>query len=250
MSPSSIRSASPVSSPFVPSKIVSAHPSTQLREGSPSNTSTLALQGVFDPHHPRKEYGLGLSARTAELSSYGSQPRHLVEQDVHVSYATRLPYAPSPSLLGSNDPLGRTSSRAPLVNFGFGGKVLTCFHGSADLSTGFDVALSSRRTTNVTIRVLHQLLPDYVSETKAAEYPGPLFSDPGTPVTSLVRTGTSLAKAKKARVIKYLEGRAEEILRGMMYTSDDVERQRLEGKMALVQLLKIMVENDGSLSGR
>ncbi|KAG9318501.1 Sec23-binding domain of Sec16-domain-containing protein [Chiua virens] len=170
-----------------------------------------------------------------------------VEHDIHVS-RTRPPYAPSPSLLGSNDPLGRTSSRAPVINFGFGGKVLTCFHNS-DLNTGFDVALSSRRTTTVKIRVLHQLLPDYASESKAAEYPGPLISDPGTPVTSLVRTGTSQAKLKKARVIKYLEERAEEIQRGTMYISDSIEKQRLEEKLTLVQLLKIMVENDGSLSG-
>lgn len=173
-----------------------------------------------------------------------------MEQDILVSRAGRLPYAPSPSLLGSNDPLGRTSCRAPVVSFGFGGKVLTCFHSSADLNTGFDVALSSRHVTSVTIRVLHQLLPDRLPETKDAEYPGPLFSDPGTPVTSLVRTGALQAKTKKARVIKYLEGRVEGILRGAMYISDEVERQRLEGKLVLVQLLKIMIENDGVLSGR
>lgn len=244
ISPSSIRSVSPASGSFPLSKTV---PSSQLRGRSTSNGSTLSSH---DPPQPRKEYGLGFGAHIAEPSLYGSQSLHPVEQDIHVSRAIRLPYAPSPSLLGSNDPLGRTSSRAPVISFGFGGKVLTCFHGSTDLNTGFDVALSSRRTTNVTIRVLHQLLPDYVSETKAAEYPGPLFSDPGTPVTSLVRTGTSQAKTKKARVIKYLEERAEEILRGTMYISDNIERQRLEGKLVLAQLLKIMVENDGSLSGR
>lgn len=250
MSPSSIRSASPAPSSFAPSKTVSAYPSSQLRERSASNGSTLSSQGVIDPHQPRKEYGLGFGAHIAEPSLYSSQSHYPVEQDINVSRATRPPYAPSPSLLGSNDPLGRTSSRAPVVSFGFGGKVLTCFHSSADLNTGFDVALSSRRITNVTIRVLHQLLPDHVSETKVAEYPGPLFSDPGTPVTSLVRAGMSQAKTKKARVIKYLEERAEEILRGTMYISDNVERQRLEGKLVLAQLLKIMVENDGSLSGR
>lgn len=250
MSPSSIRSASPASGSFIPSKTVPAYTSSQLRGRSPSNGSTLSSQGVPDPLQPRKEYGLGFGAHIAEPSSYSSQFHHSMEQDIHLSRATRLPYAPSPSLLGSNDPLGRTSSRAPVISFGFGGKVLTCFHSSADLNTGFDVALSSRRTTNVTTRVLHQLLPDYVSETKAAEYPGPLFSDPSTPVTSLVRTGTSQAKTKKARVIKYLEERAEDILRGTMYISDNAEKQRLEGKLVLVQLLKIMVENDGSLSGR
>jgi hypothetical protein len=161
--------------------------------------------------------------------------------------ATRPPYAPSPSLLGSNDPLQRTSSRAPIVSFGFGGKMLTWFHGSADLNTGFDVALSSRRTTHVTIRVLHNLLPEYALE---AEYPGPLFSDSGSPVANLVRTGASQLKTKKGRVIKYLEERAEEISRGTMYISDKIEKQHLEGKLVLVQLLKVMVENDGVLSGR
>jgi len=250
MSPSSIRSVSPPSGSFLPSKTTAAYTSSQLRGRSTSNGSTLSSQGFLDPLQPRKEYGLGFGAHIAEPNSFSTQSHHPMEQDILVSRATRLPYAPSPSLLGSNDPLGRTSSRAPVISFGFGGKVLTCFHSPADLNTGFDVALSSRRTTNVTIRVLHQLLPDYVSETKAAEYPGPLFSDPGTPVTSLVRAGTSQAKTKKARVIKYLAERAEEILHGTMYTSDNIERQRLEGKLVLAQLLKIMVENDGSLSGR
>ncbi|KAH0830581.1 Sec23-binding domain of Sec16-domain-containing protein [Lanmaoa asiatica] len=226
MSSSSVRSVSPVSSSFLPSKTAPAYTS-QFRGRSTSNGSSLSSQDVLDPLQPRKEYGLGFGAHIAEPSSYSSQA--------------------SPPR-GAGRPC-RTSSGAPIISFGFGGKVLTCFHNSADLSTGFDVALSSRRTTTVTIRVLHQLLPDYASETKAAEYPGPLFSDPGTPVTSLVRTGTSQAKTKKAHVIKYLEERAEDILRGTMYISDNVERQRLEGKLVLTQLLKIMVDNDGSLSG-
>ncbi|KAH7889677.1 Sec23-binding domain of Sec16-domain-containing protein [Phlebopus sp. FC_14] len=171
-------------------------------------------------------------------------------QDVHIAPATRPPYAPSPSLLGSNDPLGRTSARAPLVSFGFGGKILTCFHDSTDLSTGFDVALCSRRTTNITMRVLYKVLPEYALEAKEAEYPGPLISDPGSPATGLIRTGVSTqAKAKKTRVIKYLEERADEISRGIAYVSDSTERQRVEGKLVLLRLLKIMVENDGSLSG-
>ncbi|KAG6376165.1 Sec23-binding domain of Sec16-domain-containing protein [Boletus reticuloceps] len=249
MSPSSIRSVSPPSGSVALSKTVPAYTSSQPRGRSASNGSTLSSQGVLNPVPPRKEYGLGFGPHIAEPSLYSSQSHQSVEQDICLSRAIRPPYAPSPSLLGSNDPLGRTSSRAPVISFGFGGKLLTCFHSSADPNTGFDVALSSRRTTNVTIRVLHQLLPDYMPETKATEFPGPLFSDLGTPVTGLVRTGTSQAKTKKARVIKYLEERAEELLRGTMYTSNNIERQRLEGKLILAQLLKIMVENDGSLSG-
>ncbi|KIJ69376.1 hypothetical protein HYDPIDRAFT_145368 [Hydnomerulius pinastri MD-312] len=250
MSPSSLRSSSPAPDPYAPPKTVSAYATSQFRGRSASNGSTLSSSGALDIPQQRSEYGLGFRPHLGEPSSYGSVSAYSMAQDVHMNPATRPPYAPSPSLLGSNDPLGRTAARAPIISFGFGGKMLTCFHGSADLSTGFDVALSSRRTTNVTVRVLHKVLPEYALEAKAAEYPGPLFSDPGSPVAGLVRTGASTqVKTKKARVIKYLEERAEEISRGTTYISDQLERQHLEGKLVLVQLLKVMVENDGNLSG-
>ncbi|KAG1756748.1 Sec23-binding domain of Sec16-domain-containing protein [Suillus paluster] len=185
--------------------------------------------------------------RPGEPSSYGAVSAY--SQEVHISLATRPPYAPSPSLLGSNDPLGRTSSRAPVISFGFGGKMVTCFHSSPDLITGFDVALSSRHSTDVRVRVLHKILPEFALEPSAAAYPGPLFSDSGTP-TSLVRTAAaSQVKTKKAQVIKYLENRSEELSRGTTYMSEGTEKQRAEGKLVLVKLLKIMVENDGALSG-
>jgi hypothetical protein len=137
-----------------------------------------------------------------------------------------------------------------VISFGFGGKVVTCFHSSPDLMTGFDVALSSRHSTDVCIRVLHKILPEFVLEPSAAVYPGPLFSDPGAPV-SLVRTGSSSqVKTKKGRVIQYLEQRIEELSRGAMYMSEGTEKQRAEGKLVLVKLLRVMVENDGALSGR
>ncbi|THG99767.1 hypothetical protein EW026_g2634 [Hermanssonia centrifuga] len=172
-------------------------------------------------------------------------------QVVTLGAPTAAPYAPSPSLLGTNDPLGRTSVRIPIVSFGFGGKLLTCFHGSSSLSTGFDVAMSSRASTSIHIRPLHGTIPQSALDTSAAVYPGPLFSDPGTPTTGLVRTGAATqTKTKKARVVKYLEERAEEISRGLGYLHQgSAEGLRAEAKRVLINLLKVMVENDGHLSG-
>ncbi|KAG1875268.1 Sec23-binding domain of Sec16-domain-containing protein [Suillus tomentosus] len=197
---------------------------------------------------PQREVnGLVPKPRPGEPSPYGAVSAY--SQELLISSTFRPPYAPSPSLLGSNDPLGRTSSRAPVISFGFGGKMVTCFHSSPDLITGYDVALSSRHSTDVRVRVLHKLLPEFALEPSAAAYPGPLFSDPGTPV-SIVRTGaSSQVKTKKARVVKYLEDRIEELTRATTYMSDGTEKQRTEGKLILVKLLKIMVENDGALSG-
>ncbi|KAH9997260.1 Sec23-binding domain of Sec16-domain-containing protein [Russula vinacea] len=162
-----------------------------------------------------------------------------LHQTSHVSHGQTLilpaqihaPYAPSPSLLGSNDPLGRTSSRAPVVSFGFGGKLVLCFHGSNTLNTGFDIALSSRQTTGIQMRPLHAAIPESALDHISTSFPGPLFCDPGSP-TSLVRAA--------AKVTKYLEVRAEEISRGLGYLSrGSSEHRRAEGKLTLVKLLRV-----------
>ncbi|KAI0031714.1 Sec23-binding domain of Sec16-domain-containing protein [Vararia minispora EC-137] len=164
---------------------------------------------------------------------------------------TQTPYAPSPSLVGANDALQRTSSRAPVISFGFGGKLVTCFHGSGTLNTGFDIALVSRQTTHVDVRALHSLVPTSALESGNMSFPGPLFADPGTPTTSLVRPGASAQiKSNKAKVLKYLEERAGEIAQSIPYLEQSSATGReAEGQLVLVRLLKVMVENDGQLSG-
>lgn len=164
------------------------------------------------------------------------------------------PYAPSPSLLGTNDPLGRSSGKAPIINFGFGGKLITCFHARPDLNTGFDVALSARKRTDVHLRVLHKTIPESILDMPNPSYPGPLFGDPGSPVTAIMRTATSAntrVKAKKDKLLAYLAERAQELEKGIGYHAlGSVDRRHAEGKLALVRLLRVLVENDGQLRGR
>lgn len=133
---------------------------------------------------------------------------------------------------------------------------MTCFHGSGTLNTGFDVALAARQTTAVSVRSLHKLAPPSAlgSEGGTAEFPGPLLGDPGSPTTGvgvgLVRGATTQVKNNRVKVTKYLDERAEEMERGVAYLSDEKERRQAEARLVLVRLLKVMVENDGSLSGR
>ena len=66
-----------------------------------------------------------------------------------------------------------------------------------------------------------------------------------------MRTGAVGQKNKKAGVVKYLTERAEEISHGLGYLSPgSPERRQAEGKLILVKLLRVMIENDGRLSGR
>lgn len=167
---------------------------------------------------------------------------------------TPAAYAP---VSNGTDPLGRHDSRAPLIAFGFGGRLITSFPGLSELTGGFDVSLG-RKAAPIQVRTLHKVIPESALESSTAVFPGPLFSDPGSPTKSLVSVGVggSGAKTKKTALLKYLGERAEEIERGLGYLAVDAgstpgpsERSKAEGKLVIVLLLKIMVENDGKLSG-
>ena len=229
-----------------------------MRGRSSSNGSLLGPsypEGTYAPHlyptaHlPVAESGIQNPVLDNPLThpAYGSPAAPFQE----VPVKSQRQYAPSPSLIGSNDPLGRTSARAPVISFGFGGKIVTCFHGLTTLNTGFDVALSSRKTADVQIYNLTRVVPRSALDIPVTSFPGPLFSDLGTITSSLVRTGAASQKNKKTAVVKYLTERAEEISHGLGYLSPgSPERRQAEGKLILVKLLRVMVENDGRLSGR
>lgn len=268
-SPSSFSNGPQRAHQYIPSNSVSIRPD-QLRNRSMSNGSVFSSSSASpgDPYATSQYIRQQLPSETSDYGSYSSRHYHphsnetahgLAHVQAHDIFAgqevltkpTQAPYAPSPSLMGANDPLGRTAARIPVFSFGFGGKLVTCFHGADSLNTGFDVALASRNSTGIHIRVLNKIIPASALNTSTASYPGPLFSDPGTPTTSLVRAGASAqTKTKKGRIVKYLTERAEEISRGIGYlNADSVDRRQAEGKLVLVRLLKVMIENDGRLSG-
>lgn len=187
-------------------------------------------------------------------SSYGQSP-YAYSTDLSApqelnTKPTITPYAPSPSLLGANDPLGRTSVRVPVVSFGFGGKIVTCFHDAGSLNTGFDVALSSRTSSKVQVQSWKKVVPESALDS-AVTFPGPLHADPGPPGTGLMKAAaTTQAKTKKTSLLKYLSDRADEITQGLGYLhSGSAEKRTAEGKLVLVKLLKIMVDNDGHALG-
>lgn len=259
--PSSWQSTQPRSDPYAPPLKANPYKPAESRDRSASNGSMFSgTSGSYIPSQQGWQQqqpmqgsqfnSTNFYGHSAESSYEGLPSESSMGQDILLATSTQTPYAPSPSLLGSNDPLGRTAARIPVFSFGFGGKLVTCFHGSA-MSGGFDVALSSRQSTDIQIRSLQKVIPESALDSSSATFPGPLFADPGSPTNSLVRTTASQTKAKKAKVIAYLEERADEIDRGIGYLhpgSDD--RRSAEGKLVLVKLLKVMVEHDGHLTGR
>lgn len=196
--------------------------------------------------------GAGISTPPANIMNegYSSHPgsnrteAKLSLQDLPIK-PTVAQYAPSPSLIGANDPLSRTSARAPVVTFGFGGKMVTCFYGMPGLNAGFDVAFSSRTSSELKVRTLQTLLPESAMNSPGPSYPGPLLSDPGAASISIVRPNiANQTKTKKTALLSYLSERASEIHQGLGYLVNG-EKQAAENKLILVKLLGVMIENDG-----
>ncbi|KAF8590610.1 hypothetical protein K439DRAFT_1611986 [Ramaria rubella] len=238
-----------------------------------NDTQASITELPLDPYAPKTAQLHGVANRSYEASyddqytsrfnySYDSQllsaeldpPVDPITYAAVVSAPTYAPYAPSPSLLGTNDPLGRASARVPVISFGFGGKLVSCFHSGGESASGFDVSLTARQSTTVLLRTLHELIPASAMDSSASSYPGPLFSDPGASSISLARTvgvgNAANIKTKKALVMKWLEERSDELSSGVPYVSSgSQERHDAESKLVLVRLLKVMIDNDGQLSG-
>ncbi|KIJ44072.1 hypothetical protein M422DRAFT_47563 [Sphaerobolus stellatus SS14] len=241
------------------------------RPESVNGTRSAAPLNPYDPYAPkapthrsasRQSYA-SYDATTAHQSAHGYEPPErasTLPPDVDsatASYANILTtynqgvYAPSPSLLGTNDPLGRTSVKVPVISFGFGGKLVSCFHSTGE--SGYDISLTSRQSTTVSIRTLHEVIPASAMESSESTFPGPLFSDPGSSGISLARVGvgsSSTVKTKKTAVSKWLQEQADELSGGIPHIAvGSQERHNMEGRLALLRLLKVMIDNDGQLSG-
>jgi hypothetical protein len=256
---SPVRSSSPASirsqpGTYVSSALKSEYGSSSYDPYAPSNRTRSATNGTVssvtsDTYTPHRQ-----SSETQDHTSYGSNFGHPdrppSRTDTLLVTSAYPTYAPSPSLSGTNDPLGRSSVLIPVFSFGFGGKIVTCFHGADMSSAGFDVALSSRQSREIHVHSLHKLVPQSALEDTTVVYPGPLFGDSGSPTVSLVRGASTQAKTKKAKVVKYLEDRISELSNVVAYANTGLlERGRSEGKLALFSLLKVLVENDGKLNG-
>ncbi|KAF8964701.1 Sec23-binding domain of Sec16-domain-containing protein [Flammula alnicola] len=229
-------------------KLPANAPSNLNSVGSPPGSIPRPLTSTVGPANLHKRQ-LGPSHDDQAPRQMSQLPEGKLAPQEIVVKATAAQYAPSPSLIGANDPLSRTSARAPVVTFGFGGKMITCFHGMPGLNAGFDIAFSSRTSSELKIRTLHKILPELALNSSESSYPGPLLSDPGATSISLVRPNLATqTKTKKTAVLSYLTGRISEIQQGLGYLAN-AEKQAAENKLILVKLLSVMVENDGHLLG-
>ena len=134
----------------------------------------------------------------------------------------------------------------PVVTLGFGGRVITCCQKSSMSTSG---QLSSKFTSLIHVRILGEIISQ---SSCMRQFPGPLLHYPG--VITSGRANTSFAihlKAKKAQMVKYLEGILADLSHPKVQDGQhDKYRGKLQGRIVLVRLLKVLVEHEGLLLHR
>ena len=142
--------------------------------------------------------------------------------------------------------LGLGRSSAPVVTFGFGGRMVVVFPNSARSGYGMDnglygAQLDSSPSTPSTVHI--RKLADIIPVAESTTFPGPIYMD----------GGKANAPKKRKESIAWLEQRIAELEQETTFTSgsrQDPEKARLvETRLILIRLVKAMVENDGKLTG-
>ncbi|KAK4701487.1 COPII coat assembly protein SEC16, partial [Phenoliferia sp. Uapishka_3] len=163
--------------------------------------------------------------------------------------------------LGTAQDLGLERCGAPVVSFGFGGRILLIFPNEARPAYGMDSSPygaapgapdAPSTPSTVHIRKTGDLYATRVSTT----FPGPIFMD----------GGKANAGKKRKEAVTWLDQRIEELQQEISfvhatppsgygsalsaYPSDKDEKARkLETRMILIKLVKALVENEGKLGG-
>ncbi|KPV74811.1 uncharacterized protein RHOBADRAFT_53749 [Rhodotorula graminis WP1] len=161
--------------------------------------------------------------------------------------------------------LGLERRTAPIASFGFGGKLVLVFPNGGRPSYGMDSSnpygvvapagssssSSSSSPTTVHIRKLADVVPLSATEGASSTFPGPIFAD----------GGKANAGKKRKEAVAWLSQRIGELEQEAHYArgaaplghgdddgAQDAQR-KVETRLLLVKLVRIMLENEGKLVG-
>lgn len=218
-----------------------------VRSGSTPSYASFPAQHTADPYAARSA-GVPASTPYGALQ-HGLQSARPSSADPYSSMTARAydPYAARPALdrRASSSvantalpDLGLGRSPAPVVTFGFGGRMLVVFPNAARSSYGMDNglygAVPSLDTSPSTPSTVHiRKLADAIPASESTTFPGPIFMD----------GGKANAGKKRKEAVAWLDARIGELALG---SAGDVKAQT---RSTLIQLVKVLVENEGKISG-
>ncbi|BGP16572.1 hypothetical protein JCM10213_000516 [Rhodosporidiobolus nylandii] len=277
-------SAAPPAPRDIPSRDLTSTPPAQKR--LPPGTGQLYASpsrfgepGAKPPVSPSaamaRANSYGAATPTASTDSYAAYPSqgvpsgpysaradgNLTAPAAYGSFAQQAPYSPQQgdyapaapalsrqaSFAGEPADLGLERRTAPVVSFGFGGRMVVVFPRGGQPSYGIDAANpygaqtgASATPSTVHIRKLADMLPPPSSNEGAAPFPGPIFLD----------GGKANAGKKRKEAVAWVQQRLAELEQEKGHWSENKEeRRKVETKALLYKLVLVMIENEGRLTG-
>lgn len=191
---------------------------------APSTTSN------FDPRHQQHLYYNGAQHQSMQ-NLYGASQTQELQTTRQVQYSNTAydqgqQYQPQqPSV----DPLGRARG-CPIVTFGFGGKMLVTFPRAV---TNYYSSTVKPQPGPIKIKYLKNII-------KKPSFPGPILSDS--------RVGNKQKKKDVGIFMTHMLETFENYKQGMSVGSTEYEQ--LQAKILLWQLVKVLVENEGSINDK
>ncbi|GAA5877989.1 hypothetical protein JCM1840_000133 [Sporobolomyces johnsonii] len=238
-----------LSSPTKAPAPLRASPSAPTRADSVDSYAQYPAQGF-----PTGPYTAQVGGNLTAPAAYGSFPQ---QQQPYDPYAVQAQAVQRQGSFSSEvADLGLERRTAPVVSFGFGGRMLVVFPNGGRPSFGIDsanpygsaaaAAAQPSTPSTVHVRKLAELLPP----SDGPPFPGPIFLD----------GGKANAGKKRKEAMAWLGQRIDELEKEVSYAQGaappgfggghaEDTRKRLETRLLLVKLVKVLVENEGKLIG-
>ncbi|GAA5978058.1 hypothetical protein JCM5350_007383 [Sporobolomyces pararoseus] len=194
--------------------------------------------------------------------SYGPPAAQHDQQQVYDPYAARRPDLPQRDSYGnasSNEvaDLGLERRSAPLVSFGFGGRMLLVFPGDTRRlgnSSAYDPAnpysVNAPETQPSSPSTVHiRKLADILPPPTEVHFPGPIFLDGGKANSGKKRKEALAWLGKRISELEEEVSHAESRPVATFNGNEDTEKRGKETRLLLVKLVKVFIENEGKLVG-
>ncbi|SCV71958.1 BQ2448_4652 [Microbotryum intermedium] len=229
--------------PYNPNQTSYDYPQAPSRDSNYTPQTTRTTSNYASPVKPAQA---PRSHEPAQSENHGYQPQqtqgapynpYAAQQQSQQGYALQAEFDGPPADLQLD------RSTAPVISWGLGGKLVTAFPSTSQASYGYGAPTSSGV---VQVRKLAEVL---ASPESSAPFPGPMFLD----------GGKANAGKKRKEAVAWLEARTAELEKEVSYLqgagpgafgSDfEANKRKLEVRLILFKLVKVLVENEGKLLG-
>ncbi|BGP24993.1 COPII vesicle coat protein Sec16 [Rhodotorula toruloides] len=220
--------------------------------------SAMARASSYDAPPSRKTSTDSYGYDQQQENSYAPPAAQQSQRQSYNPYAGAAAQVQRPASMGNGEPadLGLERRRAPVVSFGFGGRMVVVFPDGGrpdfggDSSNPYGAPSTNSQLASPSVAHVRKLADIVPPPADGNAFPGPIFLDGGKANAGKKRKEALSWLAQRMgeleQEVSYARGAAPSVFEA---THADERRRKVESRLMLVKLVKVMVENEGKLTG-